>query len=163
MSRMRSSASNPALELPIPIIDVPLHRFSEPGLKQENPTLVFLDNRHIDTCRRFNVIFEEQRELAASMLKQQLPELPTKPGQKKAMSFVASYAKPLPKPQPLVPHDSSFDVSKISGAVPQRPAASGGAIFPKPRNIVLGHADKRFVLEDVESLPKQLKETPSFR
>jgi hypothetical protein len=97
------------------------------------------------------------------MLKQQLPELPTKPGQKKAMSFVASYAKPLPKPQPLVPHDSSFDVSKISGAVPQRPAASGGAIFPKPRNIVLGHADKRFVLEDVESLPKQLKETPSFR
>jgi hypothetical protein len=67
-----------ALKLPIPIIDVPLHRISESGLKQENPTLFVWDIRHIDTCRRFNVICDEQRELAASMLKQLLLELPTK-------------------------------------------------------------------------------------
>jgi hypothetical protein len=69
---MRSSALNLALKLPIPIIDVSLHRFSEPGLKQENPTLFVWDIRHLDRCHRFKVICDEQRELAASMLKQQL-------------------------------------------------------------------------------------------
>ena len=46
-----------------------------------------------------------------------------------------------------------------------RPASAStvGGGSAKPKNIVLGHADKRFVLDDVESLPKQLKETPSFR
>lgn len=35
LSRLRCSRVNPALELPIPIIDVPLNRFSEPNLRYE--------------------------------------------------------------------------------------------------------------------------------
>jgi hypothetical protein len=33
LSRLRTSPTNAALELPIPIIDVPLNRFSEPNLR----------------------------------------------------------------------------------------------------------------------------------
>jgi hypothetical protein len=33
LSRLRASPASMALELPIPIIDVPLHRFSEPNLR----------------------------------------------------------------------------------------------------------------------------------
>jgi|LauGreDrversion4_2_1035121.scaffolds.fasta_scaffold841110_1 hypothetical protein len=101
--------------------------------------------------------------MAASVLKQQLPALPSKPGKKHAMSFVASCAQPLPKPQPLVPPGTSVDVGRTPSAVSLRPATSSGGVSVKPRSIVLGHADKRFVLEDVESLPKLLKDTPSFR
>jgi hypothetical protein len=118
---------------------------------------------HADACSRFSVIFDEQRELAASLLKQQLPELPSKTGKKQPKSFVASCAQLLPKPQPLVPSSTSIDTGKIHTAVSMRPATTGVGGSAKPKSIVLGHADKRFVLEDVESLPKQLKDTPSFR
>ena len=33
LSALRTSTVNPALELPIPIVDVPLNRFSEPNLR----------------------------------------------------------------------------------------------------------------------------------
>ncbi len=33
LSALRTSIVNPALELPIPIVDVPLNRFSEPNLR----------------------------------------------------------------------------------------------------------------------------------
>jgi hypothetical protein len=107
-------------------------------------------------------VFDEQRELAAKMLNEQLPALPSKAGKKHAMPLLGLRIQPLPKPQPLMPSGQTLDGSKAPAATAQRPvsAAGGGA---KARSIVLGHADKRFVLEDVESLPKQLKEAPSFR
>ena len=109
---------------------------------------------------RFSVIFDEQRELAARVLNEQLPALPSKPGKKHIMPPLPARAQPIPTPRPLASSGPTLDASTTRPALSQRPASGGSA---KPRNIVLGHADKRFVLEDVESVPKQLRETPSFR
>ncbi len=84
------------------------------------------------------------------------------------MPFIASRVQSLPKPQPIVPpgYDAVVKITTGLAAVSLgRPASAStvGGGSAKPKNIVLGHADKRFVLDDVESLPKQLKETPSFR
>jgi hypothetical protein len=98
-----------------------------------------------------------------------LPALPSKAGKKHAaVPFIASRVQSLPKPQPIVPpgHDAVVKITTGLAAVSLgRPASAStvGGGSAKPKNIVLGHADKRFVLDDVESLPKQLKETPSFR
>jgi hypothetical protein len=106
-----------------------------------------------------------------------LPVLPSKAGKKPIFPLSTSRVQSLPKPKPLMPSQKIMDVGNISishaaagseiptlpAALCQRPAVSGGGISVKPKNILLGHADKRFVLENVESLPKQLRETPSFR
>jgi hypothetical protein len=48
LSRLRGSVANPALELPIPIIDIPLQRFSEPNLRQESQKkLLNFEQQHI--------------------------------------------------------------------------------------------------------------------
>ncbi len=107
-------------------------------------------------------MFDEQRELAAKILNEQLPALPSKAGKRHAMPLLASRVQPLPKPQPLTPSGLTLNGGNAPAASAQRPVSSAGG-GAKARSIVLGHADKRFVLEDVESLPKQLKETPSFR
>ena len=116
-------------------------------------------------CRRFSVVFDEQRELAARELNAQLPALPSKAGKKHVAQFVASRFQPLPKPQPLLPSDHTGGVKITAAASPGHPsfASTTGGGSAKSKSIVLGHADKRFILDDVESLPKQLKETPSFR
>jgi hypothetical protein len=94
------------------------------------------------------------------MLNEQLPALPSKPGKKTAMPPLPSRVQPIPTPRPLVSPGPNLDAGTTQPAPSQRPASGGSA---KPRTIVLGHADKRFVLEEVESVPKQLRETPSFR
>jgi hypothetical protein len=106
-------------------------------------------------------VFDEQREVAARMFNEQLPALPSKAGKKHAMPLLASRVQPLPKPQPL--SGPIVDGGKAQAAAVQRPVISAGGAAAKARSIVLGHADKRYVLDDIESLPKQLKETPSFR
>ncbi len=109
-------------------------------------------------------MFDEQRELAARVINEQLPALPSKSGKKPAIPFAVSRGvQPLPRPEPLSTSGQTLDGGKAQAVNSQPPAPSGGRVLAKARSIVLGHADKRFVLEDIESLPKQLKETPSFR
>lgn len=111
-------------------------------------------------------MFDEQRELAARIINEQLPALPSKAGKKPAIPFIpfaASRVQPLPRPEPLATSGQTLDGGKAQAVNSQPPAPSAGRAPAKARSIVLGHADKRFVLEDIESLPKQLKETPSFR
>jgi hypothetical protein len=108
-------------------------------------------------------VFDEQRELAARIINEQLPALPSKAGKKPAIPFAASRVQPLPRPEPLATSGQTLDGGKAQAVNSQPPAPSAGRVLAKARSIVLGHADKRFILEDIESLPKQLKETPSFR